>query len=354
MLNKVREYLSRNDLIHPGEHVLIGLSGGADSVALLRVLLDLSEELSLKITAAHFHHGIRGEEADGDEAFAKELCGKWNVPCYAERADIPALAKEQKMPLEQAAREARYAFLRRVKAECGAGVIAVAHHLQDQAESVLMHLIRGSGLTGLGGMRPIRGGRVTVAGQDVTGKTPGQIRSLGLAHIPEDRLATGVSGKSSVEDNLLTGKQRTREFSLLGVHQKRGAIHEYARKLFERFDIRGAGVSTAAGSLSGGNMQKVVIAREFSLGANVLVISQPTRGVDIGAIEFIHRSMIEKRNAGCAILLVSADLDEVFRLSDRIITLYEGRVTGHFKAGEIEKADIGYYMTGGVEKEADA
>ncbi|MBR0025562.1 MAG: tRNA lysidine(34) synthetase TilS, partial [Clostridia bacterium] len=157
MLNKVREYLSRNDLIHPGEHVLIGLSGGADSVALLRVLLDLSEELSLKITAAHFHHGIRGEEADGDEAFAKELCGKWNVPCYAERADIPALAKEQKMPLEQAAREARYAFLRRIKAECGASVIAVAHHLQDQAESVLMHLIRGSGLTGLCGMRPKSG-----------------------------------------------------------------------------------------------------------------------------------------------------------------------------------------------------
>jgi len=204
------------------------------------------------------------------------------------------------------------------------------------------------------GMRPIRGGRVTVAGQDVTGKTPGQIRSLGLAHIQEDRLATGVSGKSSVEGNLLTGKQRTREFSLLGVHQKRGAIHEYARKLFERFDIRGAGVSTAAGSLSGGNMQKVVIAREFSLGANVLVISQPTRGVDIGAIEFIHRSIIEKRNAGCAILLVSADLDEVFRLSDRIITLYEGRVTGHFKAGEIEKADIGYYMTGGRQGEEEA
>ena len=201
------------------------------------------------------------------------------------------------------------------------------------------------------GMRPIRGGRVTVAGQDVTGWDPGRIRALGLAHIPEDRLATGVSGKSSVEDNLLTGKQRTKEFSFMGVHLKRGAIHEYARKLFDRFDIRGAGVSTSAGSLSGGNMQKVVIAREFSLGAKTLIISQPTRGVDIGAIEFIHKSIIEKRNAGCAILLVSADLDEVFRLSDRIITLYEGRVTGHFRAGEIEKADIGYYMTGGREEQ---
>ncbi|MEF9895625.1 MAG: ABC transporter ATP-binding protein, partial [Clostridia bacterium] len=110
-------------------------------------------------------------------------------------------------------------------------------------------------------------------------------------------------------------------------------------------------IDAPVNSLSGGNMQKVVIAREFSFDAKVLIIAQPTRGVDIGAIEFIHRSIIDKRNAGCAVLLVSADLDEVFRLSDRIITLFEGRVTGEFKAGTIEKADIGYYMTGGAQEE---
>ena len=93
-------------------------------------------------------------------------------------------------------------------------------------------------------------------------------------------------------------------------------------------------------------MQKVVVAREFSLDTPVLIISQPTRGVDIGAIEFIHRQIIEKRNDGCAILLISADLDEVFRLSDRIVTLYEGRVTGEFKPDQIDKMDISYYMTG--------
>lgn len=200
------------------------------------------------------------------------------------------------------------------------------------------------------GMRPIRGGRIAIEGQDVTGKTPGQIRALGLAHIPEDRLSTGVSGKSSVADNLLTGKQRTSAFSRLGIHLRRQAIYDYAQKLFKQFDIRGAGVSTPVGALSGGNMQKVVIAREFSLGARVLIISQPTRGVDIGAMEFIHQSIIEKRNAGCAILLVSADLDEVFRLSDRIITLYEGKITGQFKSGTISKAEIGYYMTGGSDE----
>ena len=111
-------------------------------------------------------------------------------------------------------------------------------------------------------------------------------------------------------------------------------------------DIRGAGIDTAVGSMSGGNMQKVVVAREFSFDSPVLIIAQPTRGVDVGAIEFIHTRIIEKRNAGCAILLCSADLDEVFRLSDRIITMYEGRITGEFRASDITKEEIGWYMTG--------
>lgn len=204
------------------------------------------------------------------------------------------------------------------------------------------------------GMRPIQDGRVFIDGVDVRNKMPGEVRSLGLAHIPEDHLSTGMSVKSSVEENLLAGKQRKSDFSAGGIHLKRRAIREYARKLFKRFDIRGAGVSTTAGTLSGGNMQKMVIAREFSLGAKALIVSQPTRGVDIGAIEFIHKSIVDKRNAGCAVLLVSADLDEVFRLSDRIITMYDGRVTGSFMAGEIDKESIGYYMTGVRDEEVDA
>ena len=204
------------------------------------------------------------------------------------------------------------------------------------------------------GMRPIQGGRVLVDGVDIQEKAPGEVRELGLAHIPEDHLTTGLSVKSSVEENLLAGRQRQRAFAAGGVHLKRRAIREYARRLFERFDIRGAGLDSPAGSLSGGNMQKVVIAREFSLDAKALIVSQPTRGVDIGAIEFIHKAIVEKRNAGFAVLLVSADLDEVFRLCDRIITMYEGRVTGSFRAGEIDKEGIGYYMTGARNEEAGA
>ena len=196
------------------------------------------------------------------------------------------------------------------------------------------------------GLRRAESGHVRIDGEDVTNRSPGEIRARGLANIPEDRLATGVDKYASVTDNLLVGRQRDKEFNALGFHQKRSSIERYASELYERFDIRGAGVDTEVGSMSGGNMQKVVVAREFSYDTPALVISQPTRGVDIGAMEFIHTRIIEKRNSGCAVLLSSADLDEVFRLSDRIITLYEGRVTGEFRADSITKEEIGYYMTG--------
>lgn len=252
---------------------------------------------------------------------------------------------EEKIRVEklQVLSERMLPAVRNVSLSVRAGEILGIAAIEGNGQSELIEAITG--------LRPIRGGRVLIENTDIAGKTPGQIRALGLAHIPEDRLATGISGPASVEDNLLAGKQREREFALFGIHQKKRAIREYAKKLFQKFDIRGAGVETAAGSLSGGNMQKVVLAREFSLGADKLIIAQPTRGVDIGAMEFIHRAIIEHRNAGCAILLVSADLDELFRLSDRIVTMFEGEITGEFKSGEIEKQDIGYYMTGGREAE---
>ena len=202
------------------------------------------------------------------------------------------------------------------------------------------------------GLRRAESGHVRIGGEDVTNRSPGEIRARGLANIPEDRLATGVDKFASVTDNLLVGRQRDKEFNALGFHQKRSSLERYASELYERFDIRGAGVDTEVGSMSGGNMQKVVVAREFSYDTPALVISQPTRGVDIGAMEFIHTRIIEKRNSGCAVLLSSADLDEVFRLSDRIITLYEGRVTGEFRADSITKEEIGYYMTGHRGEEA--
>jgi len=198
----------------------------------------------------------------------------------------------------------------------------------------------------LAGLIPLQGGAVRILGADTRRMGPGQVRALGVCHIPEDRILSGAASAAPIADNLLAGRQRERRFARLGVHLRRGPVRAYARSLVERFDIRAPGIDTPAGALSGGNLQKVVAAREFSLDARVLLIAQPTRGIDIGAMDFIHRLILKKREKGCAILLVSADLDEVLRLSDRVIALYEGKITGEFAAGA-DKAAIGYAMTGG-------
>ena len=204
----------------------------------------------------------------------------------------------------------------------------------------------------IAGLRPSVGGKIFVRGTDVTGMSPGQVRAVGLSHVPEDRLATGLSREATVADNLLAGKQRQKEFNRFGFHRRVSTVERYAREIYDKFDIRGAGTDVPVGDLSGGNMQKVVIAREFSFDAPVLLVAQPTRGVDVGAIEFIHRRIIEKRNGGAAILLCSADLDEVFRLSDRIITMYEGRITGEFTGPHFSRDEVGLCMTGGRREEA--
>lgn len=142
------------------------------------------------------------------------------------------------------------------------------------------------------------------------------------------------------------GIQHEQPYAIKGIHMNKKKIMERTDRLIDEFDIRTPTGELPAGNLSGGNMQKMVIAREFSFDTPILIIAQPTRGIDVGAIEFVHSQIIEKRNKGTAILLVSAELDEIFRLSDRIITLYEGKITGEFINGEISKKEIGLYMTG--------
>ncbi len=197
------------------------------------------------------------------------------------------------------------------------------------------------------GMRPQSGGEVYLNGLNISRLNPREIRRMGVSYIPADRVRTGLSAEATVMENLLVGKQRRGEFCAFGIQFRKRRANAYARELSEAFDIRAGGVDIPMKSLSGGNMQKAVIAREFSFDTPVLIINQPTRGVDIGAIEFIHEKILQKRAAGCAILLVSADLDELFRLSDRLVTLYEGRLTGQFANGSIGKQEISYYMTGG-------
>lgn len=198
----------------------------------------------------------------------------------------------------------------------------------------------------LTGLREMEGGSLYINGEKVEPKSPKHMRDLGIAHVPEDRLSTGLSAEATITENMMMGLQYKEEYAKKKIHLDKEKIRNRTKKLIEDFDVRTPSQDVHLGNLSGGNMQKVVIAREFAFNTPILIISQPTRGVDIGAIEFIHSQIIEKRNEGCAILLVSAELDEIFRLSDRIITVYEGEITGEFKNGEITKSEIGLYMTG--------
>ena len=153
VLNRVRRATER--VLTPGETVVVGVSGGPDSLCLVHVLRQLCGEHDLKLHVAHLHHGLRGDDADADAEFVRSLAADWQLPCTVEYADVPAMAQEQRLAVEEAARRARYTFLARVAERVGAETIAVGHNADDQAETVLMHWLRGSGLAGLRGMLPV-------------------------------------------------------------------------------------------------------------------------------------------------------------------------------------------------------
>ncbi len=156
MQKKVREFCEKEYLLKPGDGVIAGVSGGADSVCLLRVLCLLRPVLNLRIRAVHVHHGIRAEEADQDQEFVEKLCREWNVSLETFYEDVPELARQQHLSLEEAGRNVRYRIFEKVRAESAYDVIAVAHHMDDLAETVLMNMARGSGIRGMAGTRPVR------------------------------------------------------------------------------------------------------------------------------------------------------------------------------------------------------
>jgi len=198
----------------------------------------------------------------------------------------------------------------------------------------------------LAGMRSATSGRVLLGDQDMTAANAREERELGVGHIPEDRRTVGLVLHYTVAENLVLGRQRSAAFSWRGLVLRLGAILEWARRLVKEFDIRTPSIETHASALSGGNQQKIVVAREMGTRPRVLLASQPTRGVDIGAIEFIHRRLVAQRDEGTAVLLVSAELEEIISLSDRIAVLYEGRIVSIEPANTPEDR-LGLLMTGG-------
>lgn len=201
----------------------------------------------------------------------------------------------------------------------------------------------------IAGLRPVFSGSIRISGQDVTGKTPHEIRKAGLAHIPEDRNTRGLNKEFTINENL-TATSLDRICRGGVVDRKRMA--ESGRALIEKYDIRPDNGEVKAGSLSGGNAQKIVVAREIEYGGKLLIAAQPTRGVDIGAIESIRGYLNGAKARGVAVLLISADLDEIMALSDRIIVLHEGRISGELPGGDVDLDRLGLMMTGGGAHEA--
>ncbi len=195
------------------------------------------------------------------------------------------------------------------------------------------------------GLRPADRGTVTVGGIDVTRQTVLARREAGIAHIPEDRALTGTALTVSASENLGMGVHRRAPLSVRGTLRPK-AWRARASGLIERFGVRIPTPETRVGALSGGNLQKVVVARELSHQAALLVAEQPTRGVDVGAIEFIHAQLVAERDRGAAVLLISAELSEVMALSDRIVVLYEGRAVADIPADEATEAQLGLLMAG--------
>lgn len=201
------------------------------------------------------------------------------------------------------------------------------------------------------GLRHAKSGEIILNGSNIRGLSPIQVRNAGLAYIPADRTRVGLSVESSIWENLLLGHHVNGGFGsgpLLDVNK---AV-AFAKDLITRFDIRGAQPKAPARSLSGGNQQKVVLARELSYSSHVIIADQPSRGVDIGAIEFIHSQLVAMRDQGHGVFLISADLDEIFSLSDRIIVIFQGRIMGELTEKEATVASVGRLMAG-IERERE-
>jgi general nucleoside transport system ATP-binding protein len=202
----------------------------------------------------------------------------------------------------------------------------------------------------LTGLRHAASGDVRVGGRDLTRATARAAFDAGLGHIPQDRQRRGLVLDFNLAENLVLHDYGKEPFSHFGWINPRRWFR-WARGLLQEFDVRGGGPTTRGGSLSGGNQQKVVIAREVSRNPQVLIAAQPTRGLDVGAIEFVHRRLVEQRDAGKAVLLVSLELDEILSLSDRILVLYEGRIVAEFPP-DVSEEQVGIAMIGGRRSEA--
>jgi ABC-type uncharacterized transport system ATPase subunit len=209
--------------------------------------------------------------------------------------------------------------------------------------------VQGNGQTQLveaiTGLRPVVSGHIFIEGRDVTHQPPRVITESGVAHVPEDRQKNGMVAAFPIKDNLVLQTYYIGPFAI-GILANEAAKDENARRLVQQYDVRTPSIYINAGSLSGGNQQKTIVAREFSRPSRLLVVAQPTRGLDVGSIEFIHRQIVKMRDEGTAVLLVSAELDEILSLADRVAVMYAGQIIDTLDIADANRERVGLLMAG--------
>jgi simple sugar transport system ATP-binding protein len=210
--------------------------------------------------------------------------------------------------------------------------------------------VSGNGQTELveaiAGLRPVDGGTVELDGKDITHVPVRERRLQGMAHVPEDRMTMGLNLRTNLDENVIVTAYQQPPYSQRGVLRFK-PIRELAQRIVKTFDVRSARVGGEIRTLSGGNLQKIVLGRELEGSPRLIIANQPTRGLDVGSIEFVHRTLVAERDSGAAVLLVSVELDEIFSLSDRIAVMFEGRIMGILDIDEATEERVGILMAGG-------
>ena len=203
------------------------------------------------------------------------------------------------------------------------------------------------------GLRKVESGNVIIKGVDMTNERPRKITELGVGHVPEDRHRDGMVLDMTIAENIALQTYYKEPFSKHGF-MNYNKLNEHARELMAEFDVRAASELVAGGALSGGNQQKAVIAREIDRNPDLLIVSQPTRGLDVGAIEYIRKRLVAERDKGKAVLVISFELDEILDVSDRIAVIHDGKIQGILDAAQTNKQELGILMAGGKVKKEDA
>ncbi len=311
-----------------------------DGHALIFISHKLHEVLQLcnRVTVLRDGHAIGTQSTDGTtkQQLAEMMVGR---PLGMQPPKKPMETREVRLSLRdvEALNDRERPALRGVSLEVHAGEIVGLAGVSGNGQRTLAEVIAG--------LRPATAGEVTLAGRNITGQRPRKIMDLGLSYIPEERMKDGMIRDFNVAENLILREFDRPPYSRAGF-LNRGAIQRNSRQLVKDYSVKTPSLETPAKSLSGGNIQKVILAREISRGPKVIVASQPTRGLDIGATEYVHARLLEQRELGTATLLISEDLDEILALADRILVIFEGRIMGDVPRAEATAEKLGLMMAG--------